>query len=486
LPIIIKTREVHRNMRNVLIYGAGEAGREVLREIKAHPEEGIKVLGFIDDDDEKKNRIYEGVRVLGGRGILRDAISTLKVSEIIIAMPSIEKECLRDIVRVCKAERIKLLIVPSTMDIIEGSVRFDQIKNLDLADLLDREEVKVNTEEIREYISGKRVLVTGASGSIGSVLVKKIIDYNPEAIIALDFNESGIFGLYREIEKKRKNTKVVFSVTDIKDYRILKEVFINQKPQIVFHAAAYKHVPIMENHIKIAFINNVLGTYNLLRLSLENKVQRFVGISTDKAVNPVSVMGKTKRICELLISAYAKLGLSARSVRFGNVLGSNGSVLNIFKEQIQRGENLTVTSPEMERFFMTIDEATELCLQAGCGKGNGDIFILQMGDPIRIVDLAYNVIILSGLTPGVDVKIDYTGIRDGEKLKEELFHKTADVIKSEYNGIYLERINVQEDYILRFIKRLQKEVYILSDIEVLREMEEIIKIHSGAFLETTV
>ena len=450
--------------RRVLIYGAGEAGAMVVEEITKHPEEQIAVFGFIDDDPQKRGTRVRGVKVFGARQTLVGCIRNFDINEMIIAMPSIGKPVIRDIVKVCMAEKVKLLIVPSTREILEGTVRFDQIKSLDLADLLDREEVRIDDARIRSSIEGKRVLVTGAAGSIGSVLVHKILTYEPSVVIALDINENGLFYLSHTVGNGLcgPRTRFIPCVADIKDRAILGEIFSLYEPELIYHAAAYKHVPLMESHQRMVLLNNILGTRNLLDLSGGKTVEKFIGISTDKAVHPISIMGKTKRICELMIRAYAERGVNGCTVRFGNVLGSNGSVITVFQEQIRQGGPLTITSPCMERFFMTIHEATSLVLQAGSFGRDGNIYVLDMGRPIRIKELAENLIVLSGLTPGSDIAINYIGLREGEKLSETLFWEDAQIYESEHSGIFIEKSAVDGAALLDNVQRLSDSIYQLN------------------------
>ena len=463
-------------MRRVLIYGAGEAGEMVLAEIRRRPEENIEVQGFMDDDAAKLGTSRGNVPVYGGRKNLRKVIRAHAINEVIIAMPSIAKTAIREIVRTCKQEKVKLLIVPSTREIIEGNVSYEQIKSIHPADLLDREEVRIESEKIRGYVRGRVVLVTGAAGSIGSELVKKLLTYEPVELVLLDISENGLFYLLQTIgEGGPKKAGVVRArVSDIKNGPMIEEIFMKHRPEILFHAAAYKHVPIMEDNIRMIFLNNVVGTANLLRFALYYGVERFIGISTDKAVCPVSVMGKTKRIGELLVKCYAAKGLRASSVRFGNVLGSNGSVITVFKRQIERGGPVTITSPGMERYFMTVDEAVSLVLQAGTLEGRGDIYVLEMGDPIRIRDLAENLIILSGCTPAVDMEIQYTGVRAGEKLTEELFHKGAKVSESPHRGIYIEECNPDCSGLVKLVQSTEKEIHLLEEHALNGIMDSII------------
>jgi len=463
-------------MRRVLIYGAGVAGEMVLAEIRRHPEEHIDVQGFMDDDAAKLGNGPVDVPVLGGRKELQKTIRNHAINEIIIAMPSIAKTAIREIVRTCKKERVKMLIVPSTREIIEGNVSYEQIKSIHPADLLDREEVCIESGKIRGYIRGRVVLVTGAAGSIGSELVKKILTFEPAELVLLDINENGLFYLLQGIEEEKYRWSGIVSakVSDIKSGPMLQEIFMKHRPDIILHAAAYKHVPIMEDNVRMIFLNNVVGTAKLLQCAVDFGVERFIGISTDKAVCPVSVMGKTKRICELLVKCYAGKGLRASSVRFGNVLGSNGSVVTVFKRQIERGGPVTITSPGMERYFMTIDEAVSLVLQAGTLKGIGDIHVLEMGSPIRIRDLAESLLILSGYIPDVDVEIQYTGMRAGEKLTEELFHSGAKVTESAYGGIYVEQCNPDCSNLLNQIQHIEKGIHELNEQKLREVLDDII------------
>jgi FlaA1/EpsC-like NDP-sugar epimerase len=481
-------------MRRVLIFGAGEAGEMVLQEIRRRPAENIEVLGFMDDDPGKQTRSVGSVPVLGGRQQLSMVIHDLEVNEVIIAMPSIEKKIVREIVRTCRREKVKLLIVPSTREIIEGSVRFEQIKTIHPADLLDREEVIIESERIRQYLRGRRVMVTGAAGSIGTELVHKLLSFAPRSLILLDINENGLFYLlqnlaeaglagsslskaglcatsYRDSRGRAEFTVLEPHVVDIKHESLLKPLFEKYSPEVVFHTAAYKHVPLMEHNVRMIFLNNVLGTKNLLHLSSLYGVERFIGISTDKAVYPVSVMGKSKRVGELLLKTYVSRGLRACSVRFGNVLGSNGSVMTVFKHQIERGGPVTITSPDMERYFMTASEAASLVLQAGSLRGNGDVYVLDMGDPIRIRDLAENMIILSGNIPDVDIQILYTGVRDGEKLSEDLFYRDAEVNESSFRGIRVEKCTLQHNGLIELLEDIERGIYRVDENEILHGMD---------------
>jgi len=461
-------------MRRVMIYGAGEAGKMVFDEIRKQKDDEFDVIGFFDDDPFKRGKIVDGLKVFGGRDIIKKTIKKYKIDEVIISMPSISKANIKEVVAHCKSEKVSVLIVPSTMEIIKGSVRYDQIKKLDLSDLLDRDEVELNKEQITDYIKDRKILVTGAAGSIGSEIVKRLLDFSPREIVALDMNESGLFYLLQDINSFKRNSNVIPAVADIKDSEFLEQIFGKYLPDIIFHAAAYKHVPLMEISPKMAFKNNVIGTLNLLEVSLDFEVERFIGISTDKAVYPLSIMGKTKRLTELLIKAFSLRGLNGCSVRFGNVLGSNGSVVNIFKEQINKGGPVTITSPEMERFFMTVNEAVSLVLEAGSVGKNGDVYVLDMGEPVKIKDLAETLIVLSGYIPEVDIKVEYTGIRLGERIKEKLFHEESTIEKSNFNGIYIEKNEVLDNNFILEIKKLQNDLLLLEEKEIINSMDNLI------------
>ena len=473
-------------MRRVMIYGAGEAGRMVLAEIKKQDDKGFEVIGFFDDDPLKNGKVIDGLKIYGGRDKVRSIIRKYNIDEVIISMPSIAKDNIREIVAHCKAEKVSVLIVPSTIEIINGNVRYDQIKRLDLSDLLDREEIKLNKQQIINYIEGNIVLVTGAAGSIGSEIVRKLFDFDPKKIIALDMNESGIFHLLQNINTNNSNVEIVPIIADIKDIKFIEQIFGKYTPDIVFHAAAYKHVPLMEISPKIAFINNVIGTLNLLEVSYNVGIEKFIGISTDKAVYPISVMGKTKRLTELLIKAFSVKGLSGCSVRFGNVLGSNGSVVNIFKDQINRGGPVTITSPDMERYFMTVNEAVNLVIEAGSIGSNGDVYVLDMGQPIKIKDLAETLIVLSGYIPDVDIKIEYTGVRLGEKIREKLFYGKSIVGKTDFKEIFVERSSIIPEVFVIEIKKLQKEIYLLEERDIIDSMNNLIHLFSNVPVKSEI
>ncbi|MGQ9766043.1 MAG: polysaccharide biosynthesis protein [Anaerolineae bacterium] len=425
---------------HVLIAGAGEAGVLVLRELLANPQAGLIPVGFVDDDPQKYGALIQRVRVLGGREKIPELVRERHIEQVIIAMPSAPGTAIREIVQICEAAGVRTRIVPGIYELLSGKVSLKQIRDIQIEDLLRRKPIHTDTAEVAGLLRGKRVLVTGAGGSIGSELCRQILRFEPAELVLLGHGENSIFEIYHELlrtsarsaeepgPKKPQSasanckSQITPVIADIRFPERLQAVFRRHRPEIVFHAAAHKHVPLMETNIEDAVTNNVLGTQTLVETSIASGVQHFVLISTDKAVNPTSVMGATKRVAEMIVQdAAARTGRAYVAVRFGNVLGSRGSVVPFFQKQIAAGGPVTVTHPEMRRYFMTIPEAVQLVLQAATlGKG-GEVFVLDMGEAVRIVDLAEDLIRLSGHEPGRDIEICFTGIRPGEKLYEELF-----------------------------------------------------------------
>ncbi len=424
----------------VLIIGAGEAGAMVARELKKHgPSLGMKVLGFIDDDPAKRGRIIQGYPVLGRREDLPDIILKEQVDEVIIAMPSASYGTLKELVGLCEGLDVKIKTVPGIYEILEGQVSLNTLKEVEIEDLLRRPPVKQDLKGISDYLAGQTVLVTGAGGSIGAEICRQVAVLGPQKLIILDHDENGVFYTHNELEHKHTQVELVPAVCDIKYRDGLVNVFNEHKPAVLFHAAAHKHVPLMEANRNEAVHNNIWGSKNVIDLAAEYGVKRFVGISTDKAVNPTSVMGMTKRMVEIYLQQKARNCNSCVycSVRFGNVLGSQGSVVLLFKKQIERGGPVTVTHPEMQRYFMTIPEAVQLVVQAGALGQGGEIFVLDMGEPVKIADLARDMIILSGLKPGEDIRIEYTGLRPGEKMYEELFSERENFAVTRHERIFI-------------------------------------------------
>ncbi len=415
------TRYRHLERRKALIIGAGDAGEMVARQLLDHPEYGYQPLGFIDDDPKKQRRRIHGLPILGGRERIVTAIDKYGIQEVIIAIPSAPGKVVRELVEQCRRAKVKFKIVPGIKAIIEGEVSLKQIREVDVEDLLRRPPIKINIEEVSGYLAGRRILVTGAGGSIGAELCRQIAEFGPELLILLGKGENSLYEIEGELKAGRHSQTIRAVVGDVVDRHRLEQIFRGYRPQVVFHAAAHKHVPLMEANPSEAVKNNIFGTKTAAELSRDHRVERFVFISTDKAVNPTSIMGASKRMAEDVITALsARGGTKFITVRFGNVLGSRGSVVPLFKKQIAAGGPVTVTHPQVERYFMTIPEAVQLVIQAGAMGRGGEIFVLDMGQPVKIVDLARDLIALSGLEPDVDIAIEYIGLRPGEKLYEEL------------------------------------------------------------------
>jgi FlaA1/EpsC-like NDP-sugar epimerase len=436
-------------LTRVLVMGAGDAGAMIVRELKHNPQLGMEVVGFIDDDLGKHDVRIHGVPVLGDRHDLLRVAQLDKVHEVIIAMPTASGKAIREIVHICEQADVRTKIIPGMYELLDGTVSVGQLRNVEIEDLLRREPIQTDTASVSAMIRGKRVLVTGGGGSIGSELCRQIWRCGPAALVVLGHGENSIFDIVNELEraasaagnKDRYNKPLPVLHAVVADIRFadrIRAVFEERRPDIVFHAAAHKHVPLMELNPTEAITNNVLGTRNLLDSARATGVEHFVMISTDKIVNPTSVMGASKRVAELLVhQAAVTSGKPYVAVRFGNVLGSRGSVVLTFKQQIAAGGPVTVTHPDMRRYFMTIPEAVQLVLQAAVLGQGGEVFVLDMGEPVKIVDLAKDLIELSGLGLGRDVDIVFTGMRPGEKLFEELFVPGEDYRRTGHEKIFV-------------------------------------------------
>ncbi len=440
----VRSRAAGRSARRVLIVGAGEAGTMMAREMLRHPESGLQPIGFLDDDPAKWRQSILGVRVYGPIRNLHQVVTRLKPDEALIVMPSAPGQVVRQVVELARQAGVKHRIFPGVYDILSGKVSLSDIREVDVEDLLRRQPVRLNMAEVGDYLQGRVVLVTGAGGSIGSEIVRQVAHFNPAQLILVGRGENSLYQIKSELQREwpRLDSRPV--IADIQSRDKVRLIFTRYRPGVVFHAAAHKHVPLMEMNPDEAILNNVGGTRNLLEAALECGVEHFVNLSTDKAVNPVSIMGASKQVAEILVAwaAYrAEPGQAFVSVRFGNVLGSRGSVIPLFKEQIRSRGPVTVTHPEMTRYFMTIPEATQLVLQAGSFGQNGIVYVLDMGEPVRIVDLAYDLIRLYGYEPEVDVPIVFTGIRPGEKLSEELTAADETIETSRHSKILMARKN---------------------------------------------
>jgi FlaA1/EpsC-like NDP-sugar epimerase len=431
-----------RSVSRVVLIGAGAAGVMVARELNARADSRQKVIGFLDDAPDKAGSVIYGVPVLGPARHVFELARRKRIDEAIITIANAPRHKIARIVRHCRKAGITPRIIPALHEIVSGSVSVGAIRDVDIVDLLGRDVVELESGSVRDFIRGRRVLVTGAGGSIGSEIVRQIARLSPAKLVMLDQSEWALYEINRELAGSNVSTLLRPVIADIVDEARMDEVFREERPEIVLHAAAYKHVPMMEMNVREAVRNNVVGTRQIARLAGTYGADVFVMISTDKAVNPTSVMGTTKRVAEKTVREQWMAFPKTRyvSVRFGNVLGSTGSVIPLFREQIRRGGPVTVTHPDMRRYFMTIPEATSLVLQAAAiGKG-GEIFVLDMGTPVKIDHLAREMIRLSGLTPDVDIRIKYTGLRPGEKLFEELSVKEEDVDKTTHPKIFVGRI----------------------------------------------
>ncbi|MBI4161309.1 MAG: polysaccharide biosynthesis protein, partial [Acidobacteria bacterium] len=409
-----------RGKKPVLIVGAGDAGEILLREMRTYGRHGYNPVGLIDDDPAKRGIRIHGVPVLGTQEDLPGLIRERGVEEVVLAIPSATGRQIRRIFERVRSTGVRLRTVPALQELANGEIHWNQLREVGLEDLLGRESIRLDEDRIRRALPGKRVLITGGAGSIGRELARQIAALKPARLALLDQNENNLFQIGLELAERNPGVAMETLVADILDEVRLGRLFGEERPQVVFHAAAYKHVPMMERNPREAIKNNVLGTWNVARAAVEHGVERCVNISTDKAVHPANVMGATKRIAELIVQGLNGEATRFVSVRFGNVLGSDGSVVPVFQRQIAAGGPVTVTHPDVRRYFMTIPEAVQLVLQAGTMGEGGEIFILEMGESIRIDDLARNLIELNGLRPGEDIEVVYTGLRPGEKMTEEL------------------------------------------------------------------
>ncbi len=463
---------------SVMVIGAGDAGNTIIREL-VNSASGMKLSCIIDDDRNKWGSYIQGILVVGGRDKIEECADLYDVDEIIIAIPSLRGKELSELLNICKETNCRLRVLPSVHQLVNGEADVSKLREVDVEDLLGREPVEIDTASIAEYVSGRVVMVTGGGGSIGSELCRQIAGHNPGQLIILDIYENNVYDLQQELEKEYPGLGLEVLIASVRDYVRIKNIFERYRPEIVYHAAAHKHVPLMENSPAEAVKNNIFGTYNCAKSAAETNTKRFVMISTDKAVNPTNIMGATKRVCEMIIQTLNRESETEFvAVRFGNVLGSNGSVIPLFKKQIETGGPVTVTDPEIIRYFMTIPEAVSLVLQAGAYAKGGEIFILDMGEPVRILDLAENLIKLSGYRVGIDIPIVFTGLRPGEKLYEEMLMKEEGMQDTANKLIHVGRpIEFNEE---EFFTELEKLKNIKEDdpLTIKKEMMNIVKTYN--------
>ena len=460
--------------RKLMIVGAGDAGEMILREIGQNPRLGYEPVCFVDDDPKKLERKIHGVPVLGGKADILRLVSGFGIEEVVIAIPSASGKEIRSIVDHCEQARVRFRTLPSVGELINGSVRVSQIRDVKIEDILGRDSIKLDLGPAREQISGKTVLVTGAAGSIGSELVRQVAQLDPLRIVLYERDENGLFHIQAEVMQQVESDVFLPVVGDILDQRRVRATMEMTRPDIVFHAAAYKHVPVMEANPAEAVKNNLLGTMRVAEESMRFEVGKFMLISTDKAVNPVNVMGATKRAAEMGILSLNGSDTSFMAVRFGNVLGSRGSVVRTFETQIAAGGPVTVTHPDMTRYFMTIGEAVQLVLLASSIGQGGEIFVLDMGEPVRIMDLARNMITLSGFEPDKDIEINVVGRRPGEKLHEVLVSEKERILGREFGKILRIEFRQANQNILSQLDVLRKHLDDPDEQAVLRTLKEVV------------
>lgn len=423
---------------NVMVIGAGAAGNMILKEIENSQYLNMYVKCVIDDNSGCHGKLLRGVPIVGGRDKILDAVQHYSIDEIIFAIPSAMPQMKKEILDICKESGCKLRSLPGMYQLVNGEVSVSKLKEVEVEDLLGREPIQINMEEVLGLLSGKVVLVTGGGGSIGSELCRQIASHSPRQLIIVDIYENNAYEIQQELLRSYPNLNLIVLIASVRNTNRMNSIFSTYRPDIVYHAAAHKHVPLMEVSPNEAIKNNVMGTYKTARAAIRYGTKKFVMISTDKAVNPTNVMGATKRICEMVVQMMnRKSDTKFVAVRFGNVLGSNGSVIPLFKKQIAEGGPVTVTHPDIIRYFMTIPEAVSLVLQAGAYAGGGEIFVLDMGEPVKIVDLATNLIKLSGYKPGEDIEIRFTGLRPGEKMYEELLMSEEGLRKTANSMIFI-------------------------------------------------
>lgn len=454
---------------NVMLIGAGAAANMILKEIELSKYINLRVKCIVDDQPGCHGKLLRGIPIVGGRDKILDAVAQYGIDEIIFAIPSASQQVRKEIFDICKETGCKIRAIPGTYQLINGEVSVSRLREVEIEDLLGREPVKTKLDEILGYVSGKIILVTGGGGSIGSELCRQIAAHCPKQLIIVDIYENNAYEIQQELRRKYPELNLAVLIASVRNTNRMDQIFAAYRPDIVYHAAAHKHVPLMEDSPNEAVKNNVLGTWKVVQAADKWKVRRFVMISTDKAVNPTNIMGATKRICEMIIQTYNNHSdTEFVAVRFGNVLGSNGSVIPLFKKQIAEGGPITVTDPDIIRYFMTIPEAVSLVLQAGAYAKGGEIFVLDMGEPVKILDLARNLIKLSGYKVGEDIEIRFTGLRPGEKLYEEMLMAEEGMQETANKMIHIgQPIQIEEDKFLEQLKELKE--YVEQEPDDIRE-----------------
>ena len=465
--------------KNVLLVGAGSAGSALIKEIVGSRLVNKNLVGVIDDDPGKQGTFIHGVRVIGTRDDIIHRAKELDVDEIMIALPTASAKEIKAIIDICKETGCELKRLPGIYQLVNGEVSVSKLKDVDVNDLLGREPVCVDLDSIMGYVSDKVILVTGGGGSIGSELCRQIASHQPKQLIIVDIYENNAYSIQQELVRKYPELDLVVLIASVRNTKRMDDIFAMYHPDVVYHAAAHKHVPLMETSPNEAVKNNVLGTWKVVQAADKYKVKRFVMISTDKAVNPTNIMGATKRVCEMIIQTYNnRSDTEFVAVRFGNVLGSNGSVIPLFKKQIEQGGPVTVTHPDIIRYFMTIPEAVSLVLQAGAYAKGGEIFVLDMGEPVKILDMAKNLILLSGHKPGEDIQIEFTGLRPGEKLYEEMLMEEEGLQNTENQLIHIGKpIELDEEKFLAQLQHLKE--YVVTEPDDIRSyIQDIVPTYS--------
>lgn len=468
--------EQDKHLINVMIIGAGEAGNMLLREIKRSSHLPMRVVCFIDDDPLKQGYYMNDVPIVGNRDVIGEMVKKYEVNEIYIALPSASINERRELMTICNDTGCKIKLLPGIYQLMNGEVKVSKLRNVEIEDLLGRDPISVNMNQIASYVENRTVMVTGGGGSIGSELCRQVAARHPRKLIIVDIYENNAYDIQMELRNAHPELNLDVRIASIRDGEKIDALFNELRPEVVYHAAAHKHVPLMEDSPNEAIKNNVFGTLNVVRAADKYHVKRFVQISTDKAVNPTNIMGASKRMCEMIIQAFSRHSRTVfTAVRFGNVLGSNGSVIPLFKKQIAHGGPVTVTDKNIIRYFMTIPEAVSLVMQAGIFANGGEIFVLDMGEPVKIDDLARNLIKLSGFTPDVDIPIIYTGLRPGEKLYEELLMDEEGLQKTENGSIFIGHpLDFDEEVYFEQLHHLRGTIDDMHQDTIRKEVQKIV------------